>query len=1427
MLLTLGPPRVYGWPINFLNEEFIQQVSVNVFGDILVTASQVKLHFWSNKKEIVYLASFPIPQCSIDNNPVVQVLWHPRHGKRLAVFTTRQLLFYEVDIMIGGDTSLALTSSGNSKETETYSMLCDTSLHAYISKVLYFENGFATSVKLAGLNTFTVCTTLGVVHLIGWDTQKILKTWDIESLQKACSSMACNNSWTLDGSDDALNSSTLNQKNSLLSATTCEYREAGMRQIKAITPPGIAVAVRHKTRKTNSMVKTSLAAEGKLEDIHTEPYDNTNHTIDGVLPTSRAVHSNLILHVAFATSLSIFAFVLSNDCVFLARTYSEADLTNTNIALHGRFHALKSVMMVCINATHSLLAVASRTSEVSCHTVEASSLSFSTTAIWRFKCERFFACPHDVMKSLPVSDLQWSPGMEELLCVGFDRAGIVVLHYSGICVMRSLVTNSTIPGDVIQPFDNKFEELHTLKGFQALSWTHHATRLLVVGSQSKYLSVFDFARALSSVEVGPSLSLCTPLFLLMNDALGIVQFSDADGPKGVKQCVRPPPHYLEGNYPLRYGSMSTKGNWIVCAGCRGCATYSRASQDWFIFEVSNEGEQMSCVGNPVWLDDVLMAMPVRNSLHGLGSYEISVYHPMWLSRKNAIASIQLPCQPLLVSATNSCSGYVCVCVCDAQQTLRVYSGTLFTKVRSFGPIISVDLELIFMTTLTGSLTNPLSMQPVLNDATNLQDSKTNRHEMPVILLQPHKGSALVCLLLSKAAPLNNHPEGCQKDVSVREVLLECHVSRKPPHSRIFRYWVDRFSPLEGLRVVTFEDDGLFYLHFGDLSTPAVFVRLQIAQKGVNLIPLALSPYDGYLLCLSEPCEGSRSVQSLIWRCPSLNLPMLSLRPVVYAHCVLALILHSAIDFQAKGGISLEGTVGDIRGDVADHPFSFTCTEAQFCWLETMRQNGSFVESIEYFFDVILEEGFGVELPGLSRTIAIQAITRLLRSYPEFYEIMAVCLRKIDTEGWDTVLGILGPLLDFCQDCVTKQCYAEALIMVRVMLLNSCWEPSDSPQPTPIDSPCTYTCDAVIKSDSVLTNLTSYPTPNFQRERGGYFQRAFECAVKLFGHALREESLSSARDLVQFVFLLKNKVSLPSPASTDKFQAERSVMADYPSLRFGGITTSFAEKHMEDAEAACMRSYHNLYGEYEAISYFFSDGSSASLEVLEDKQEQRKMEVIFCRCPQFLREVESVAVELLRQGYLLRLYRLFQTFSLSLEHFKEVQLSSFECKRAKLHFEGLASLVSTTAAVDVACVFDSLHIELGLPRSCRPLGDALPANFMLRLDGSNAPSQNQNRSLWTQAQVLLFDDHDRLSTVKMLQKIFYGCANLDLAFSLLLMSKANLLLSLATSAEDSQAFRIQVTLLKKMVSHPIYHGYRPFLHDVILSLPPKVQEVHRT
>ncbi|CCW62746.1 unnamed protein product [Phytomonas sp. EM1] len=1418
MLLTLNPPRVYGRPTTFQDQEFIQQVSVNALGEMIAIASQLQLHFWSNKKEIVYLASLSVPQCSFNDDPILQVLWHPRYASQLAVITARRVLFYNVDIKIDTGEPLEPPSNANLKETVRDPLLCDVPLCALILEELHPGSGFTTLAKTAGFYTFTVCTTLGVVHLIGWDTHSVLKTWGIQSLQEACRPMTCKNDETLPCSDGAFNFSASVQKVPSLSGAANEYTEAGAQHIKPITQPGMAVVVRSQTNKKGSLGEVSCDAAGELNGAYSASQDNVDLGVDTALPTIQEVSSDAILCVSFAAPLLTFAFALSNDSVFLARVSSEVDLVNPDITLHGRCHELRSVKVVCINATHSFLAVAAHSGEVSCHTIEASNLTLSTTAMWRFTCSGSLTFPYDDIGNHDISDMQWSSGKEELLCVGFDHLGVVVLHYSGICVMQSLIESNTILGNAVNPFSSRLEEPYNVKGFKALHWSHHGARLFVVGSQSKNLSLYDFTRVLSCVEVGPSVGWCTPLFLLMDDALGIVHFSNADGPKGVKQSVKPPSHYLEVSYPLRYGAMSAKGNWLVCAGLHGCATYSRASQCWFVFEASNEQEQVSCLGDPVWLDDELLAMPVRNSVGAVRAYEVAVYHPMWLSTKNALACIQMPCEPLLLSATNSCSGHVFLCVFDAQQSLRVYCGELSADARHIGSVVGVDFRFIHMTTLTGSLANLLLIQPFFSEVMDDNGSKANLHDMPIILLQPRKGSTLVCLRLSKKDPTEAVSGGPQTGVTeVHEFPLSNSQSSEQALQRVFHFWVDRFSPLRGLRVVTFESEGLFYLHLGDLPTSSGFARLRITPKGSNLIPLALSPYDGYLLCLAEACEEQHSVQSLIWRCPSLNLPWVSFRPVVYTHCVLALILQSNIALQAKEGLLQKEALDGIRDGAAEHPVNCFWTDVLFPWLETMRQNGSFTANMEYFLFTILERNLKEELPGLNRITAIEASIFLLRFYPEFYEIIAVCFRKVDTGAWDTIIGVLGPLLDFFQECVAKQCFKEALILVRVLLLSASREPAYLSSVTPINSPCTSTHDAVIKCDTVPSDSTGNAAFDNKQEQGGDLQKAFECAIELFGCVLREESFSSARELVQFMFLLKDEVGLSSSASDNDLRMEMHIVAGSPSLRF---------RRTNGAEATGVQSHNSLGDECGLISPSRFPSSSAPFEVNEEEQEQRKIVVMFHRCPQLLHEVEAAAVDLLHHGYLLSLHRLFQTFSLSLEHFIEVKLSGLEGEADKLRLEGQTSSVSSTVTVDLACVFDGLHIEFSLPRSRRPLGATLLGNFMRPSSGRNALPQNQSRSFWTQAQVVLYGDVERLDTVRALQAIFSGYQNLDLVFSLLLMSKADLLVSLATSVEDPQAFNFQVTMLIKMVSCPIYCGYRSFVRDVILSLPPNMRKVLR-
>ncbi|EKF33168.1 hypothetical protein MOQ_002969 [Trypanosoma cruzi marinkellei] len=179
MHLVYGCPAVYSWDPQpkECDGRSLAVLSSSV-GNYIVVLSSTQLHFWTGTSDIIYLGSVRINGATVDDDPATHFLLHARGNYLVVTTLQRRILFFNISLEVKNTEVLAPLYHDNLLRTGSF-----------VSRVRFLkeerlEFGIVTSLASGGSNCFFVCTTAGVVCVMGWFQQKLLHTWSCRSLCK-------------------------------------------------------------------------------------------------------------------------------------------------------------------------------------------------------------------------------------------------------------------------------------------------------------------------------------------------------------------------------------------------------------------------------------------------------------------------------------------------------------------------------------------------------------------------------------------------------------------------------------------------------------------------------------------------------------------------------------------------------------------------------------------------------------------------------------------------------------------------------------------------------------------------------------------------------------------------------------------------------------------------------------------------------------------------------------------------------------------------------------------------------------------------------------------------------------------------------------------------------------------------------------------
>lgn len=255
---------------------------------------------------------------------------------------------------------------------------------------------------------------------------------------------------------------------------------------------------------------------------------------------------------------------------------------------------------VAINSKFSLIAVGTRSGTVYVYSAQ----SYSTSPVLSHKLQLT-----SWRKSMgPVSFLSWtSDGYA--ISVGYEECGMSTWSVYG----NMLFTSSEL--EEISNEENLKDTY--MKGIQHLFWgpgNHH----LFVLSKDKLkpeesgLFILPFVKSaltsyLHSDNAKKGLLQMDDRMLLYNNSGDYQENNTAIDPAAVAWThIQYPLLYITDNWPIRYTSISSDGNYIAIAGKRGLAHYNTISNRWKLFGNQQQEQSFIVRGGMIWHKTILV-----------------------------------------------------------------------------------------------------------------------------------------------------------------------------------------------------------------------------------------------------------------------------------------------------------------------------------------------------------------------------------------------------------------------------------------------------------------------------------------------------------------------------------------------------------------------------------------------------------------------------------------------------------------------------------------------------------------------------------------------------------------------------------------------------------------------------------------------------
>lgn len=554
----------------------------------------------------------------------------------------------------------------------------------------------------------------------------------------------------------------------------------------------------------------------------------------------------------------------------------------------------------------------------------------------------------------------------------------------------------------------------------------HGCRAVAIGAFGSTLVGVDstghqmFTLGLSK-PIRAEMGSCTALA----SSTGVSLLRYGEGPGHLWETHPLPSAYLRAHFPIRFGAASPCGELIFVATTRGAAVFNTRTCSWSELPVGDE-RALEVVADPCWVNSCVVAVPVV--MRGERAFAVILFQRGHIQLDSALSTIRLPRRPTHLSVT-SAAGESLLTVVDTTNTVRTW--WLSTK---------VDGQIAPRRVLLGVAEGPSAVIPDNIAVASLTVYPINARGESVVGVLRGRDGVMWSVRLGGDDPLNITPfpqwaPGRKRVGGTHEFAYEC--PGLPSSGGGHR----QGSPLQllaastrGVRLVTMTT-------VGTCSEGPV-----VCGYDGEVLFLGALPRDGLVLLAGEGIARPALT-------PGMHIPHeVSIRAEVLNHITLLSLL----------------TQSDANA-LHQH-------------IHRMREAGTFAAVIDYLLYYVIVDGDQL-LPMDSSRVLSTAIT-CLRRYPEYYEVITGCVRKIDVSMWRRVFDVIGPPLGFFEECVRSGRVLEGAHIVRVILMSS-----------PDDPACAL--------DSTLA-----------------------CGVRLFSQALDSHDQGLAYELMRFLTLLCTEVDLP-------------------------------------------------------------------------------------------------------------------------------------------------------------------------------------------------------------------------------------------------------------------------------------------------------------
>ncbi|KAL4599126.1 hypothetical protein ACB092_11G104900 [Castanea dentata] len=663
--------------------------------------------------------------------------------------------------------------------------------------------------------------------------------------------------------------------------------------------------------------------------------------------------------------------------------YSDGQLVSCSVSKKGVKQAesikaekrLGSGDAVCtsVASEQELLAVGTRRGVVELYDLTESALLIRTVSLYDWG--------YSMDDTGSVSCIGWTPD-NSAFAVGWKLRGLTVWSVSGCRLMSTIrqIGLSSVSSPMVKPNqDSKYEPL--MGGTSMMQWDEYGYRLYAIeeGSSERILA-FSFGKC--CLNRGVSGTTHVRQVIYGEDRLLVVQSEDTDDLKMLHLNL--PVSYISQNWPVQHVAASKDGMYLAVSGLHGLIIYDIRLKKWRVFGDITQEQKIQCKGL-LWLGKIVV---VCNYIDASNTYELLFYPRYHLDQSSLLGRKPLLAKPMVMDVYQE---YILV-------TYRPFDVHIF-HVKLLGeltPSNTPDLQLSTVRELSimTAKSHPAAMRFIPDQLP--RDNIPNNHisSSPDLLLsEPAR-----CLILRVNGELSllDLDEGRERELtdSVELFWVTCGQSEEKVNLIEEVSWLDYghrgmqvWYPSPGVDPFKQED-------FMQLDPELEFDR--------EVYPLGLLPNAGVVVGVSQRMSFSACTE----------FPCFEPTPQAQTilHCLLRHLLQRDKREEALRLAQLS----------AEKPHFSHCLE----WLlftvfdtEITRQNVSKNH---------------VSVPKYAEFSLLEKTCDLIRSFPEYFDVVVSVARKTDGRHWADLFSAAGRSTELFEECFQRRWYRTAACYILVI-----------------------------------------------------------------------------------------------------------------------------------------------------------------------------------------------------------------------------------------------------------------------------------------------------------------------------------------------------------------------------------------------------------